>query len=190
MSARRPLRSSLDATTASVSYGGTLTLTATVGNPVAGTVTWSVAAEGAEAITFEEGDDTDAITTDFATATLTLTGAAVTSTAYNVTATFVASDNAENTASASCAVTVVASNVTVNVTGTASSLYTDGTETEKSATLTATVTGTSGATIDWSKTDEDSLVTLTNNGGRHRDRHAQQRRCYGRHRHRHCDGHL
>ena len=159
-----PATLSLSQTRASIAYGGTLELRATVGNPVAGTVTWSVAAEGAEAITFEEGDDTDAITTDSATATLTLTGEAVTSTAYNVTATFVASDNAENTASASCAVTVVASNVTVNVTGTANALYTDGTETEKSATLTATVSGTSDATIDWSKTDEDSLVTLTNNG--------------------------
>lgn len=158
-----PATLSLSQTSASIAYGGTLELRATVGNPVAGTVTWSVAAEGAEAITFEEGDDTDAITTDSATATLTLTGAAVTSTAYNVTATFVASDNAENTASATCAVTVVASNVTVNVTGTASSLYTDGTEAEKSATLTATVTGTSGAVIAWSKTDEDNLVTLTNN---------------------------
>lgn len=158
-----PATLSLSQTSASIAYGGTLELRATVGNPVAGTVTWSVAAEGAEAITFEEGDDTDAITTDSATATLTLTGAAVTSTAYNVTATFVASDNAKNTASATCAVTVVASNVTVNVTGTASSLYTDGTEAEKSATLTATVTGTSGAVIAWSKTDEDNLVTLTNN---------------------------
>ena len=115
-----PATLSLSQTSASIAYGGTLELRATVGNPVAGTVTWSVAAEGAEAITFEEGDATDAITADSATATLTLTGAAVTSTAYNVTATFVASDNAENTASASCAVTVVASNVTVNVTGTAS----------------------------------------------------------------------
>ncbi len=159
-----PATLSLSQTSASIAYGGTLELRATVGNPVAGTVTWSVAAEGAEAITFEEGDDTDAITTDSATATLTLTGEAVTSTAYNVTATFVASDNAENTASASCAVTVVASNVTVNVTGTANALYTDGKETEKSATLTATVSGTSGAVIAWSKTDEDSLVTLTNNG--------------------------
>ena len=159
-----PATLSLSQTSASIAYGGTLELRATVGNPVAGTVTWSVAAEGAEAITFEEGDDTDAITTDSATATLTLTGAAVTSTAYNVTATFVASDNANNTASASCAVTVVASNVTVNVTGTASSLYTDGTEEEKSATLTATVTGMSDATITWSKTDEDNLVTLTESG--------------------------
>lgn len=158
-----PATLSLSQTSASIAYGGTLELRATVGNPVAGTVTWSVAAEGAEAITFEEGDDTDAITTDSATATLTLTGAAVTSTAYNVTATFVAADDAENTTSATCAVTVVASNVTVNVTGTASSLYTDGTEAEKSATLTATVTGTSGAVIAWSKTDEDNLVTLTNN---------------------------
>lgn len=159
-----PATLSLSQTSASIAYGGTLELRATVGNPVAGTVTWSVAAEGAEAITFEEGDDTDAITTDSATATLTLTGAAVTSTAYNVTATFVASDNANNTASASCAVTVVASNVTVNVTGTANALYTDGKETEKSATLTATVSGTSGAVIAWSKTDEDNLVTLNNNG--------------------------
>ena len=159
-----PATLSLSQTSASIAYGGTLELRATVGNPVAGTVTWSVAAEGAEAITFEEGDDTDAITTDSATATLTLTGEAVTSTAYNVTATFVASDNAKNTASASCAVTVVASNVTVNVTGTANALYTDGKETEKSATLTATVSGTSGAVIAWSKTDEDNLVTLNNNG--------------------------
>lgn len=159
-----PATLSLDATTASVSYGGTLTLTATVGNPVAGTVTWSVAEEGAASLTFAADDATDAITADSATATLTLTGAAVTSTAYNVTATFVASDNAENTASATCAVTVVASNVTVNVTGTANALYTDGKETEKSTTLTATVSGTSGAVIAWSKTDEDNLVTLTNNG--------------------------
>lgn len=159
-----PATLSLSAATATVAYGDTLTLTATVGNVVDGTVTWSVAAEGAEAITFEEGDATDAITADSATATLTLTGEAVTSTAYNVTATFVASDNAENTASASCAVTVVASNVTVNVTGTANALYTDGKETEKSTTLTATVSGTSGAVIAWSKTDEDNLVTLTNNG--------------------------
>ena len=158
-----PATLSLDATTASVSYGGTLTLTAMVGNPVAGTVTWSVAEEGAASLTFAADDATDAITADSATATLTLTGAAVTSTAYNVTATFVAADNAENTASATCAVTVVASNVTVNVTGTASSLYTDGTEAEKSATLTATVTGTSGATIAWSKADENNLVTLTDN---------------------------
>lgn len=159
-----PATLSLSQTSASIAYGGTLELRATVGNPVAGTVTWSVAAEGAEAITFEEGDATDAITTDSATATLTLTGAAVTSTAYNVTATFVAADDAENTTSATCAVTVVASNVTVNVTGTANALYTDGKETEKSATLTATVSGTSGAVIAWSKTDEDGLVTLKNNG--------------------------
>ncbi len=159
-----PATLSLDATTASVSYGGTLTLTATVGNPVAGTVTWSVAEEGAASLTFAADDATDAITADSATATLTLTGAAVTSTAYNVTATFVAADNAENTASATCAVTVVASNVTVNVTGTASSLYTDGTEAEKSATLTATVTGMSDATITWSDDDsDDSMVELTDN---------------------------
>ena len=159
-----PATLSLSQTSASIAYGGTLTLTATVGNPVAGTVTWSVAEEGAASLTFAADDATDAITADSATATLTLTGAAVTSTAYNVTATFVASDNAKNTASASCAVTVVASNVTVNVTGTANALYTDGKETEKSATLTATVTGMSDAVIAWSKTDEDGLVTLKNNG--------------------------
>lgn len=159
-----PATLSLSQTSASIAYGGTLELRATVGNPVAGTVTWSVAAEGAEAITFEEGDATDAITTDSATATLTLTGAAVTSTAYNVTATFVASDNAKNTASASCAVTVGARTVTVSITGTANALYADGDESEQSATLTATVSGTSGAVIAWSKTDEDRLVTLKNNG--------------------------
>ena len=59
-----PATLSLSQTSASIAYGGTLELRATVGNTVAGTVTWSVAAEGAEAITFEEGDDTDAITTD------------------------------------------------------------------------------------------------------------------------------
>ena len=159
-----PATLSLSQTSASIAYGGTLELRATVGNPVAGTVTWSVAAEGAEAITFEEGDDTDAITTDSATATLTLTGEAVTSTAYNVTATFVASDNAENTASASCAVTVGARTVTVSITGTANALYTDGDESEQSATLTATVSGMSDATITWSDDDsDDSMVTLTPN---------------------------
>lgn len=159
-----PATLSLSAATATVAYGDTLTLTATVGNVVDGTVTWSVAAEGAEAITFEEGDATDAITADSATATLTLTGAAVTSTAYNVTATFVASDNAKNTASASCAVTVGARTVTVSITGTANALYTDGDETEKSATLTATVSGMSDATITWSDDDsDDSMVELTEN---------------------------
>ena len=159
-----PATLSLSAATATVAYGDTLTLTATVGNVVDGTVTWSVAAEGAEAITFEEGDDTDAITTDSATATLTLTGEAVTSTAYNVTATFVASDDAENTASASCAVTVGARTVTVSITGTANALYTDGDKSEQSATLTATVTGMSDATITWSDDDsDDSMVELTKN---------------------------
>ena len=159
-----PATLSLSAATATVAYGDTLTLTATVGNVVDGTVTWSVAAEGAEAITFEEGDDTDAITADSATATLTLTGEAVTSTAYNVTATFVASDDAENTASASCAVTVGARTVTVSITGTANALYTDGDKSEQSATLTATVTGMSDATITWSDDDsDDSMVELTKN---------------------------
>lgn len=165
-----PATISLNARTLSVAYGGTVQVTATVGNPVAGTVTWSVEEPetGDAPITIADGA-TAQIDAEHATATVTLEGAAYTGeTSYTVTATFAATGSESNTASASCEVTVGTRTVTVEVSGSASALYTDGEESEKSATLTAAVTGLSAdetATVVWTLNDgAEAFVTKTDNG--------------------------
>lgn len=161
-----PATISLNARTLSVAYGGTVQVTATVGNPVAGTVTWSVETPetGDAPITIADGA-TAQIDAEHATATVTLEGSAYTGeTSYTVTATFAATGSESNTASASCEVTVGTRTVTVEVSGSASALYTDGEESEKSATLTAAVTGLSAdetATVNWAVTEGAALVDLS-----------------------------
>lgn len=160
-----PATLTLDKSALSVAYMDTAQVTATVGNAADGTVTWSVEADGQSFITIPDDEKSMNITADNAVATVTLTGAAFTNgTAYTLTATFTAADDAENTASASCEVTVGTRTVTVEVSGTASALYTDGEAAEKSATLTAAVTGLSAdetATVNWAVTEGAALVDLS-----------------------------
>ncbi len=146
--------------TVSVPYGGTVQVTATVRNPVAGTLTWSVAQGGETYVSVAEGGSA-AITADSATATATLSGVAVTQQPVTVTASFTEEGATEAAASASCSVTVVPSAVTVNVASSAPALYTDGEGAEKSATLTATVSGISDATVNWAITAGEGLATLS-----------------------------
>ncbi len=153
----------------SVAYKGTVQVTATVVNPVEGTLTWSVAqpAEGEAAVSVAEGGTAQILASE-AQATVTLKGEAVTAEPVAVTATFVAADDAENTANAACNVTVGTRTVTVKAESSAKELYLDGAEAEKSATLTAVFAGFDAAetpSVAWSVTAGGSLVSLSSSSG-------------------------
>lgn len=148
--------------TVSVAYGGTVEITATVLRPVAGTLTWTVSAEGDNYIAITDGG-TATISTENYTSTVTLSGEAYTGNeAYAVTATFTPSDGSGNNATDSCNVSVTTRTLTLAVSGTASTLY-NGAAAPHAATLTAVISGAEADEsfdVSWTITDNDDTNDL------------------------------
>ena len=160
----------VDQSAVSVAYGGTVEITATVLRPVAGTLTWTVSAEGEDYIAIIDGG-TAAITAENYTSTVTLSGEAYTGDdAYAVTATFAPADGSGNNATDSCDVSVTTRTLSMTVSGTASTLY-NGTAAPHAATLTAVVNGAGtdeSFDVSWTITDNDDtndLATLNTTTG-------------------------